>query len=157
MSSIRIRPPAFHSLMWSIVILVIVADQLSKAYFVYLLGSHSAKSFLDFLLPYFSIFAPEDGIRANYSVFKPSISVWEPWLSWTLTTNTGAAWSIFRGKSFYLSFVSIFMATGLFLIWWRGFRYNRAMTWALGGIVGGALGNFLDRFRLKEVVDFIDV
>ncbi len=29
------------------------------------------------------------------------------------------------------------------------------MTWALGAIIGGALGNFADRFRLKEVVDFV--
>ena len=103
----------------------------------------------------------EDGngalIRANYQPFLPPIHVWPPWLEFNLTTNTGAAWSMLQGNSFVLSFVSIAMAALLLYVWWRSFRYHRSMTWALGAIIGGALGNFCDRFRLREVVDFIDV
>jgi signal peptidase II len=93
---------------------------------------------------------------AKYGMFE---QVWliKPWLSWHLTTNTGAAWSLFAGNSFVLSFVSIAMAALLIIVWWGRFRFHEPMTWALGAIVGGALGNFIDRFRLREVVDFIDV
>jgi hypothetical protein len=61
------------------------------------------------------------------------------------------------GNSFRLSFVSLAMAILLYLVWSYSFKRNAGMTWALGAIIGGALGNFIDRFRLREVVDFIDV
>jgi len=93
----------------------------------------------------------------DHTVFKPLIWVWEPWIGWHLTTNTGAAWSIFSGNSYALSFVSLSMALLLYYVWWRRFRSHLGMTWALGAIIGGALGNFIDRFRLREVVDFVDV
>lgn len=149
-----------HNLLLTIVVLAILADQLSKAYFVFKLGTHKAESFLTFLAQYFQLWGEIDGggaIRSHYFPFLPHISVWEPWIRFTLTTNTGAAWSIFTGKSFLLSFVSLVMAILLYLIWRRSFRGNLAMTWALAGIIGGALGNGIDRFRLKEVVDFVEV
>jgi signal peptidase II len=139
-----------------------VADQLSKAWFVYRLGSHQAADFLGFCQQYFRLWAgwdPHAGglVVRTYLPFKPDIIVWDPWIRWNLITNTGAAWSMFRGNSFALSGVSAIMATALAFIWRNYFRHNRNMTIALGAIIGGALGNFADRFRLHEVVDFIDV
>jgi len=158
-----LTPRGFHGLLWSLVTVIILADQASKAYFVWLLGIHDHKSFTAFLGEYFSIFMIDPaagGIVENFAagkMFKPMIWVWEPWVAWQLTTNTGAAYSLFEGNSYFLSFVSLAMATLLWFIWWRKFRNHTPMTWALGGIIGGALGNFIDRFRLHEVVDFIDV
>jgi signal peptidase II len=83
--------------------------------------------------------------------------VWEPWIRFHLTTNTGAAWSIFAGNSFALSFVSVAIAALLLWVWLRNFRYHFGMTLAVGAIIGGALGNSIDRFRLREVVDFMAV
>lgn len=149
-----------HRLLWSLTVVIIIADQLSKAYFVWLLGSHQQAGFLPFLKEYFTIFATGEGaggVVANYAVFKPLVWVWEPWIAWNLTTNTGAAWSLFEGNSYILSFVSLIMAALLWYVWRRKFAGHLAMTWALGAIIGGALGNFVDRFRLREVVDFVDV
>lgn len=143
-----------------VAIIIIVGDQLSKAWFVFKLGTHNSDSFEEFCSTYFRLLNAntEGSVVANYSPFSfdPMI-VWDPWIQFNLTTNTGAAWSIFRDQSFVLSFVSLVMAGVLFYIWHRHFRYNTGMTWAMAGIIGGALGNFLDRFRLREVVDFIDV
>jgi len=159
--------PVLNRILWPLVIVIVFADQWSKAYFVWLLGSHQHESFTAFLSEYFTLLSSEN-MRAvsetygtlvsnSHAVFKPLIWVWEPWIAWNLTTNTGAAWSLFTGNSFYLSFVSLAMALLLFYVWWRRFRTHLGMTWALGAIIGGALGNFIDRFRLREVVDFIDV
>lgn len=147
-------------LLWPLVLVIIVLDQWSKAWFVFKLGTHTHDSFATFAASYFALWGANGGdgaVTAHYFPFRPGIDVWHPWIEFTLTTNTGAAWSMFAGNSFILSGVSLLMACLLFYVWWRSFRYHLSMTWALGGIIGGALGNFLDRFRLKEVVDFIDV
>ena len=160
MSTKLLRRGGLHSLLWSLAVVIILADQATKAYFVWLLGNHQHTDFLQFAREYFTIFVTgsnDGGIVANYAVFAPKIWVWKPWIAWNLTTNTGAAWSIFAGNSYLLSFVSLAMAALLWVIWWRKFRFHTPMTWALGAIIGGALGNFFDRFRLHEVVDFIDV
>jgi signal peptidase II len=154
------RRPPLSRILWPLIYAIIVADQLSKAYFVYRLGTHAHQGFIRFSLGYFSLWGNVDsmgGVHAHYFPFRPFIPLWEPWFRFSLTTNTGAAWSIFEGNSFALSFVSIFMAVLLYLVWQRSFKHNMAMTYALGAIIGGALGNFIDRFRLKEVVDFIAV
>jgi len=166
MSSEAIRRVSFGRLLGGLAVLIIALDQLSKAYFVWLLGDHQHAGFLSFAGEYFTLWGGQRGAvteaygtlaGSNHSVFGPLIWVWEPWIAWNLTTNTGAAWSLFAGNSYALSFVSIAMALLLWYVWHRRFRAHLGMTWALGAIIGGALGNFIDRFRLREVVDFIDV
>ena len=156
----RVLPPRKSGLLWTLVLSAIVADQLTKAWFVFKLGAHQAAGFAGFLPQYFTVWAGWNGpsaVIANYFPFADPIPVWGHWVQWNLTTNTGAAWSLFAGNSFALSFVSLVMAVVLFWFWRRSFSRHLAMTWALGAIIGGALGNFFDRFRLHEVVDFIDV
>lgn len=166
MSSGSIQRVSLGRLLGGLAVLIILLDQLSKAYFVWLLGDHQHAGFLSFAGEYFTLWGGEQGAvteaygmlaGANHSVFGPLQWVWEPWIAWNLTTNTGAAWSLFAGNSYALSFVSLAMALLLWYVWHRRFRAHLGMTWALGAIIGGALGNFVDRFRLREVVDFIDV
>ena len=42
------------------------------------------------------------------------------------------------------------------LAWWLRQATNRLMMLALGLVIGGALGNVIDRLRFGEVVDFLD-
>lgn len=72
-------------------------------------------------------------------------------------TNTGAAFSIFRDHPEYLAIFASCMALGLigWALWLKA--EERALRWALAPIVGGAVGNLIDRFRLGHVTDFIDV
>jgi len=46
----------------------------------------------------------------------------------------------------------------LFLLIWffRLKTKDRLITWGISLILGGALGNMVDRFRFREVVDFLD-
>jgi len=77
-------------------------------------------------------------------------------------TNTGSAFGAFQGYSLVLTIVAI---AGLFLLSWLGiFVYRRYPQFvnipnriALSLILGGDLGNLLDRLRFAgHVTDFID-
>lgn len=71
-------------------------------------------------------------------------------------SNTGAAFSLFSGASIQLGVISALVSLGL-LVWilwrppvglWNGL--------ALGLLLGGALGNGIDRWRYGAVVDFLE-
>lgn len=69
--------------------------------------------------------------------------------------NTGAAWSLFRGRNDPLAIVSVFALAGLFL-WRRHFHIQSALGQiSLGLIFGGIAGNLMDRLRYHQVIDFL--
>jgi signal peptidase II len=71
--------------------------------------------------------------------------------------NTGAAFSLFQGS--WALFVGISAGAAVLLVYLavsRHFRFWGSMV-ALGLILGGALGNLIDRLWLRRVIDFIDV
>ena len=72
-------------------------------------------------------------------------------------TNDGAAFSIMAGKNTLLAVISFFAMAGL--VWFRNhFEYGkRSGKIALGLLMGGILGNLLDRIFRGSVVDFIRV
>lgn len=50
------------------------------------------------------------------------------------------------------------LAVGLLTFWFLRLKENdRRMTFGLSLILGGAIGNLIDRLRFREVVDFLDV
>ncbi len=71
-------------------------------------------------------------------------------------SNTGAAFSLFAGVPNQLGLVSALVSLGLlFWILWR----PPAGLWnvlALGLLLGGAVGNGIDRWRHGAVVDFLE-
>ncbi|MBV53686.1 MAG: signal peptidase II [Coxiellaceae bacterium] len=83
-----------------------------------------------------------------------------PFLNLRLAYNHGAAFSILSGaggwKLYFLTAVSLF-AVVIMLIWMR--TLCRRDYWAVIGfslVIGGALGNLIDRLFLGYVIDFID-
>lgn len=75
----------------------------------------------------------------------------------TLTYNTGAAFSMLRAQPHLLLWVT----GGIFgVLLWYGVRrkvHLRGETAALALILGGALGNLIDRLRWGRVTDFFDL
>lgn len=69
--------------------------------------------------------------------------------------NTGAAWGIFSGETFWLICVSILMIVALFIFNYFVKNKNTFYCVAFGFIIGGAVGNLVDRLWLKYVRDFI--
>ena len=82
-----------------------------------------------------------------------------PVLDFTLLHNTGAAFSILAGASGWQRWFFIVLAVVVSLalvVWlWRLPRGDRLIAIALALVLGGALGNLIDRVRLGYVVDFI--
>ncbi len=82
-------------------------------------------------------------------------------LNWTLAFNPGAAFSFLAGadgwQRWFFTALAIGVSAGL-AVWLsrlqRGDWRNAA---PLALIIGGALGNLVDRLRFGHVVDFIDV
>jgi signal peptidase II len=69
-------------------------------------------------------------------------------------TNDGAAFGLMSGQNLPLIIISI-VAIGFIFFYYRQFRESLWMKIALGFLLGGALGNSIDRVRLGEVTDFL--
>jgi signal peptidase II len=109
-----------------IAFVVLVLDQLSKWYIVHRLDLHESRSVIG---DFFQI---------------------------TSHRNTGAAFSILEGQRWF--FLVITSVVGIGIIWYllRTIRSNkRLLSFALCLVLGGALGNFIDRALFGEVVDFL--
>src|SRR3989344_3195921 len=71
--------------------------------------------------------------------------------------NTGAGFGLFKDSANILIFVSI-IAIGLILYYYKKIPENSvSVQIAAGLILGGAIGNLIDRIRLGSVIDFIDL
>ena len=73
-----------------------------------------------------------------------------------LVFNTGAAFSMLTGNTAALGLVSALVAIAL-VGWIQTAGPLRRLQWlGLGLLLGGAIGNGLDRWRLGRVVDFLE-
>ena len=121
----------WNMLLFLIALLVVAADQLSKVW-----------------------------IRSNLLVGQ---SLFEAgFFRITHVNNTGAAFGLFQGQSFLLTIVALVGITVLLvyaLVIYRKFPLldNRLGRSTLGLVLGGAVGNLIDRLRFGYVTDFIDV
>lgn len=74
----------------------------------------------------------------------------------TRSFNTGAAFGVLPNAGDIFLVLAMLIITGLLIYYWRSQKDDRVlMMIALGLVVGGALGNILDRVQHGHVVDFI--
>jgi signal peptidase II len=81
-------------------------------------------------------------------------------LRFTLTYNPGAAFGMHLGEaSRWIFMVLTVLIVGFLVRLYRSLPgVERALKLAIASVIGGAIGNFLDRVRnIEGVVDFIDV
>ncbi|MEH1769220.1 signal peptidase II [Nostoc sp.] len=74
----------------------------------------------------------------------------------TYVTNTGAAFSLLSGKVEWLRWLSLGVSLVLIALALVGPTLNLWDQLGYGLILGGAMGNGIDRFVLGYVVDFLD-
>ncbi len=120
---------------WNVVffltaLMVVVADQLSKLW-----------------------------IRSNLDISESLFEV--GFFRLTRVHNSGAAFGLFQGQSFLLTIIALVGVAALLLyafFFHHKFPFlgNRLGKLALGLVLGGTVGNLIDRIRLGYVTDFID-
>lgn len=82
------------------------------------------------------------------------------WFNIVRAHNTGAAFSFLAGASGWQRwfFIGLGAAAAVFIVWMlRSHGGQKMFAWALALILGGALGNVVDRMLHGYVVDFIQV
>lgn len=108
------------------VVLLVMMDQLSKFFVV---------SFLKGQSPYILI----DGFLSFYYI-----------------ENRGAAFGILQNSQLLFSIITIVVLLGLMIYLIKNYKSSSLATKiSLTLIIAGAVGNFIDRLRLKYVIDFI--
>ncbi len=77
------------------------------------------------------------------------------WFSLSHSHNSGAVLGLFSTAPPWVMLILTLGAGGLMLLWfWRA--RNQFERWPLALILGGAIGNVLDRMRYGYVEDFLD-
>lgn len=85
-----------------------------------------------------------------------SIKIIEDFLYITSHRNRGAAWGILQGQMWFFYVITIVVIIGLVIYIQKGAKGKTLLGVSLGLMLGGAIGNFIDRLFRKEVVDFIN-
>lgn len=86
-----------------------------------------------------------------------TIPFWPGVFHFTYVTNTGAAFSWFSDNGEWLRWLSLAVSLGLMALGLWGNLANRWEQVGYGFILGGALGNGIDRMLAGEVVDFLEL
>ena len=93
-------------------------------------------------------------LQLNMSLYE-SIPIIPSVFYLTYIENPGAAFGI---MAHYTSFfiITTFLVIGITLYFYRKIVKSTFMQLEIGMIIGGSLGNLLDRIRIGAVVDFLD-
>ena len=95
------------------------------------------------------------GVASSVLQGGQNLSLLPHLISLQLVHNTGAAFSVLRGSTALLGLLSLGVGIGLILWIWRQRVLPFWQALASAALLGGTLGNGLDRWRLGYVVDFL--
>jgi len=85
-----------------------------------------------------------------------SMTIVENFLYITSHRNQGAAWGILQGQMWFFYIITTVVIVGIIYYMAKHTKGNILLGISLGLMLGGAIGNFIDRIFRKEVVDFVD-
>ena len=82
-----------------------------------------------------------------------------PFLNLTMVWNRGVTFGLLAGEAWWhaSALAAVALAVAGFLVAWLARSEDRVSATALGLVLGGAIGNVIDRLRFGAVVDFIDL
>lgn len=86
-----------------------------------------------------------------------SIKIIGNFLRFTYAENRGAAFSILQNQRVFFLIITIIMLIILGIVYFTNRNLSKLSRLSMAMIAGGAIGNFIDRYRMGYVIDFIDV
>lgn len=90
-------------------------------------------------------------------ILNESKTIIDNFLNITYVRNTGAAWSILDNNTWIVTVISLLIIIGIIYYVYRNRVSKKILKMAYGLILGGAIGNFIDRIVYGYVIDFIDI
>ena len=90
----------------------------------------------------------------SFSVHE-GLTIIPNFFSFMYVRNTGAAWSIFEGKSLFLVLASIMALFVIYFFFIKGKELSRIEGILYGILIGGILGNLWDRIFRGYVIDYL--
>ncbi|MGH6969586.1 MAG: signal peptidase II [Stellaceae bacterium] len=79
-----------------------------------------------------------------------------PVFNLVMAWNHGVSFGLFNGGGGALVFAALAVAIVVALLWWLRRASARGLQLAIGLVIGGAVGNIVDRLARGAVVDFLD-
>lgn len=95
-------------------------------------------------------------LAAAYLQGQPSFPIWQDVLHLTFAKNEGAAFGMLSDHRWVFMIFSSVAIVGLTVYLFRFRPKSRYVQITLAMIIGGGIGNMIDRIALGYVVDFID-
>ena len=95
-------------------------------------------------------------VRANFQLGE-SVPVIKNIFHFTYVTNTGSAFGLFKSLNWFFMLFSIIVIIAIFYYLRKKIKENeKLLQLAVGLLLGGTVGNLLDRISIGAVTDFID-
>ena len=95
-------------------------------------------------------------VVSNLMNVSDSIVIIKDFFYITYVRNTGAAWSIFAGETWLLIIVSLVIISFIVYYIYKNKPKDKLEIVGYSMILGGAIGNFIDRIVYGYVIDFFD-
>jgi signal peptidase II len=129
-----------------VAVAALAADQIFKNVMLYALNFICAEP-----RPPTVLVLPECGLRD----LLPQIEI-APFLNLVMVWNRGVSYGLFQagGLSGTIMLTVFSLAAVAALSWWLRSADRRLLAWGLGLVIGGALGNVIDRILYGAVADF---
>ncbi len=92
----------------------------------------------------------------RHFILDEQVSVIPGFFNLTYLRNTGAAWGMLSGQNKWLIVLSIVVILALLIFRKSFIAETRLHAVSYGLMLGGIIGNVLDRIRYEWVIDFLD-
>lgn len=76
-------------------------------------------------------------------------------LSITHVRNSGAAWSIMEGRTWFLILLPLAVIAAALAYMYKNRNGSKLCLVSLALVLGGGIGNLIDRIRMHEVIDYL--
>lgn len=88
--------------------------------------------------------------------FTESINIIKNFFRITYLQNNGAAFSILSGNRIFLILITLLSLILIYFILIKNKKINNIESICYGSLIGGIIGNLIDRIRLGYVIDYLD-